>query len=99
MKLTSQINNNIDHDYDFEVFKSNFDLVHKDFFKTLDERFTGLSRNEKVLCAYLKMNLSSKEIAALQNITLRGVEINRYRLRKKLNIEREINLTKFIQSI
>ena len=99
VKLTSQINENIDHDDDFEVFTSNFNLVHKDFFTTLDERFAGLSRNEKVLCAYLKMNLSSKEIAALQNISLRGVEINRYRLRKKLNLDREINLTEFIQSI
>ncbi|MCL1867349.1 MAG: hypothetical protein FWF72_00130, partial [Paludibacter sp.] len=99
VKLTSQINENIDHDDDFEVFKSNFNLVHKDFFTTLDQRFAGLSRNEKVLCAYLKMNLSSKEIASLQNISLRGVEINRYRLRRKLNLERETNLTDFIQTL
>ncbi|MDR1654215.1 MAG: hypothetical protein LBS01_11340 [Prevotellaceae bacterium] len=99
VKLTSQINNNIDHDDDFEVFKSNFDIVHKDFFKTLDKCFPCLSRNEKVLCAYLKMNLSSKEIAMLQNISLRGVEINRYRLRKKMNLERQTNLTEFIQKL
>jgi len=99
LKLTSQINENIDHDDDFEVFKSNFNLVHKDFFNKLDQQFANLSRNEKVLCAYLKMNLSSKEIASLQNISLRGVEINRYRLRKKFDLPRETNLTEFIQNL
>jgi DNA-binding CsgD family transcriptional regulator len=99
VRLISLINNNIEHDNDFEAFQSNFNLVHKDFFKTLDEKHYGLTRNEKLLCAYLKMNFSSKEIATLQNITVRGVEINRYRLRKKLNLDRDVNLTEFVQKL
>jgi len=99
VRLTSLINNNIEHDDDFEIFKSNFDIIHKGFFKSLEEKFPKLTRNEKIVCAYIKMNLSSKEIAALQNISPRAVEINRYRLRKKLNLTREKNLTEFIHSI
>lgn len=99
IRLISQINSNIEHDIDFGVFQSNFDFVHKDFFKSLEERFPELSRNDKILCAYLKMNLSSKEIAPLLNISVRGVEVNRYRLRKKMNLDRDVNLTEFLQNL
>ncbi|SBV98025.1 triple tyrosine motif-containing protein [uncultured Dysgonomonas sp.] len=99
VRLISQINSNIEHDTDFEVFKSNFDLVHQDFFRLLDERFPGLSRNDKILCAYLYMNLSTKEIAPLLNISTRGVEVNRYRLRKKMNLDRDINLSEYLQNL
>lgn len=99
VKLTTQINNNIEHDKDFELFQSNFNLLHKDFFNLLDEQYPGLTRNDKILCAYLKMNLSSKEIAPLLNISVRGVEVNRYRLRKKMNLERDVNLVEFMQNL
>ncbi|MEY2917988.1 MAG: hypothetical protein RIS73_1702, partial [Bacteroidota bacterium] len=52
--------------------------------------------NELKLCAYLRMNLSTKEIAQLMNISVRGVEISRYRLRKKLGIASEINLFNYL---
>lgn len=99
MRLISQINSNIEHDTDFKVFESNFDLIHQDFFKLLDERFPGLSRNDKILCAYLNMNLSTKEIAPLLNISVRGVEVNRYRLRKKMNLDRDINLSELLHNL
>jgi DNA-binding CsgD family transcriptional regulator len=99
IRLISQICNNIEHDNDFEIFKSNFDLVHKHFFMKLEEKFPKLTRNEKILCAYLNMNLSTKEIASLFNISERGVEVNRYRLRKKLKLEREVNLSHFMQQL
>ncbi|SHE45829.1 triple tyrosine motif-containing protein [Dysgonomonas macrotermitis] len=99
VSLISQINNNIEHDKDFEVFQSNFNVLHADFFNLLEKRFTNLTRNEKVLCAYLKMNLSSKEIASLMNITIRGVEVSRYRLRKKLGIDTDINLNDYMNNI
>ena len=98
-RLISQINTNIEHDTDFEVFKSNFDLIHQNFFRLLDERFPGLSRNDKILCAYLYMNLSTKEIAPLLNISTRGVEVNRYRLRKKMDLDRDINLSEYLQNL
>jgi DNA-binding CsgD family transcriptional regulator len=99
VRLVSQISNNIEHDDDFEVLKSNFDLIHKDFFKVLDEKFPGLTRNEKILCVYLKMNLSTKEIAPLQNISSRGVEVNRYRLRKKMGLDRDVNLSNYLNEL
>ena len=55
-----------------------------------------MSPNELKLCAYLRMNLSTKEIAQLMNITVRGVEISRYRLRKKLQMEKSDNLFDFL---
>ena len=96
VRLITQINNNIDHDKDFEIFQSNFNLIHKDFFHLLDNKYPNLTRNDKILCAYLKMNLTSKEIAPLLNISIRGVEVSRYRLRKKMNLDKDLNLSDFL---
>lgn len=76
-----------------------FDIVHDNFIKKLRERYPDLSNNEIMLCAYLKMNLTTKEIAPLLNISQRGVETLRYRLRKKLNLEREDNLSTFLSNL
>jgi DNA-binding CsgD family transcriptional regulator len=70
--------------------------VHSDFLISLKDKFPTLSGNELKLCTYLRMNLSSKEIAQLMNISVRGVEIGRYRLRKKLQIPTEVNLFEFL---
>lgn len=83
-------------DADWEHFSRNFDHVHSDFLKRLGERYGHLSPNEYKLCAYLRMNLSSKEIAALLNISVRGVEASRYRLRKRLGLDTDTNLTDFL---
>lgn len=96
--LIHTINENIEHDDDWKKFEKNFDYLHQDFIKRLSERYPGLTVNDKKLCAYLKMNLVSKDIAPLLNISLRGVEIGRYRLRKKLNLSRDTNLTDFLQN-
>ena len=99
VRLITQINNNIDHDKDFEVFQSNFNLIHKDLFTLLDNKYPHLTRNDKILCAYLKMNLTSKEIAPLLNISIRGVEVSRYRLRKKMNLDKDLNLSDFLHNL
>lgn len=83
-------------DEDWEQFSSHFDQVHNNFLKRLSEQYAHLSPNDYKLCAYLRLNLSSKEIAALMNISLRGVESSRYRLRKRLELETEDNLTDFL---
>lgn len=75
-----------------------FDIVHDNFMKKLRQRFTDLNNNEVLLCAYIRMNLSTKEIAPLMNISPRGVETIRYRLRKKLGLEREESLSGFINN-
>lgn len=97
-KLVQSINANIEHDDDWKKFEENFDAIHGDFMRRLAEQYKGLTVSDKKLCAYLKMNLVSKEIAPLLNISVRGVEIGRYRLRKKLNLDRDTNLTDFLQN-
>jgi DNA-binding CsgD family transcriptional regulator len=59
-------------------------------------KFPNLSATDLKLCAYLRLNLSSKETAQLLNISLKGVEISRYRLRKKLQLPTEVNLYDFL---
>jgi DNA-binding CsgD family transcriptional regulator len=83
-------------DKDWEQFAVHFDKVHSDFLQILKATYPALSAHELKLCAYLRMNLSSKEIAQLENISVRGVDISRYRLRKKLKIPTETNLFDFL---
>ncbi|MET0637434.1 MAG: triple tyrosine motif-containing protein [Chitinophagaceae bacterium] len=84
---------------EWEQFSVHFDKVNGDFLMLLKERYPDLKAHELKLCAYLRMNLSSKEVAQLMSISVRGVEISRYRLRKKLQIPRETNLFQFLFDI
>ncbi|MBL7775624.1 MAG: hypothetical protein JNK89_06445 [Saprospiraceae bacterium] len=86
-------------DQDWEQFALHFDEVHGDFLKRLREKYAQLSPNDYRLCAYLRMNLNTKEIAHLMNISVRGVEGSRYRLRRKLNLNNEENLVDFLLQI
>ena len=83
-------------DADWKHFEVNFKELHEDFFEILLERYPILTPKDLKLCAYLKMNLSSKEIAPLMGISTRGIEIHRYRLRKKLNIDGSQNISNFL---
>ena len=65
-------------------------------FKILKDKHPNLTPNDLKLCVYLRLNLSSKEIAPLLNISHRSVEIKRYRLRKKLDLEHDINLNDYL---
>ena len=94
--LIGKINKDVDHNKQWEVFETAFDDVHEDFINRLKARFPTLTPKELRLCAYLRLNISTKEIAPLMNISIRGVEICRYRVRKKLNIDRDTNLTSLI---
>ena len=94
--MVKKINRDIDSDKQWEVFESHFESVHEEFLKRLKQEFPDLSPRELKLSAYLRLNISSKEISSLMNISVRGVEISRYRLRKKLQLEHDQNLTDFI---
>ncbi len=91
-----KLNNSIDDAEDWNRFEVNFKELHEDFFDTLLNRYPNLSSKDLKLSAYLKMNLSSKEIAPLMGITIRGVEIHRYRLRRKLGISAGQNISNFL---
>ncbi|MEZ4962412.1 MAG: two-component regulator propeller domain-containing protein [Saprospiraceae bacterium] len=94
--LSHLIDSHINSDDDWKVFESNFNLLHDQFFKRLKETYPHLTPGDLRLAAYLKMNLSSKEIASLLNISVRGIENKRYRLRTKMNLDKEVNLTEFL---
>jgi hypothetical protein len=96
LQITKDIEHNISDDSDWEHFQFHFDRVHGDFTNRFKATFPVLSPQEIKLSAYLRMNLSTKEIAQMLNISVRGVEISRYRLRKKLQLDRAQNLQDFI---
>lgn len=91
-----KLNNSIEDTEDWKRFEVNFKELHEDFFERLLKSYPTLTPKDLKLCAYLKMNLSTKEIAPLMGITIRGVEIHRYRLRKKLDMDSSENLSNFL---
>jgi len=95
-KIVKEIDTTLRLQEDWEQFEYHFDQVHGDFLNRLREQFHDLTPNEQKLCALLRLNLSTKEISNLMSISLRGVEIARYRLRKKLGLDVGQNLSKFI---
>ena len=95
-KMIKSLSEDDNIDKEWENFTKHFDRVHSDFVVKLKEKHPAISGNELKLCAYLRMNLSTKEIAQLMNISIRGVEISRYRLRKKLGITSETNLFDYL---
>lgn len=93
--LLNFIENELEDD-DWEDFALRFDQAHNDFIKNMKHEFPCLTPKDLKLCAYLKMNLSSKEIAQLLNMTVRGVENARYRLRKRMKLDSSVNLTEWL---
>ncbi|MFC0181703.1 regulatory protein, luxR family [Pseudarcicella hirudinis] len=94
-KMVKMVDEENKIDSDWGQFSVHFDKVHSNFLIALKEKYPNLSATELKLCAYLRMNLSTKEIAQLMNISSRSVEVSRYRLRKKLQLPSEINLFNF----
>ena len=97
-KMQDEIKHNIETDNNWKRFAENFDLVYENYLMRLSERYPNLTISDKKLCAYLKMDLSSKDIAPLLNMSFRSVEMSRYRLRKKMELERDINLSEYLQN-
>jgi len=98
-QINKLIVQNLSIEKDRKEFKANVENVNEAFFLKLEEKFPKLTKNEKRLCALLRLNLSSKEIANVQNISPSSVNINRHRLRKKLNISKEENLSEFLNKV
>ncbi|MFB9079775.1 triple tyrosine motif-containing protein [Flavobacterium procerum] len=93
------INDNISEEDSWKIFKEAFDSADKDFLKRIKQLHPLLTPNDLRLCAYLRLNLSSKEIAPLFNISVRSVEIKRYRLRKKMDLKHENGLAEYILTV
>jgi DNA-binding CsgD family transcriptional regulator len=97
--LRRTIEDDIQLDNNWDQFELYFDQVHENFFKRLRQQYPQLTPKDQKLCAYLRMNLSTKEIAPLLNISVRGVEISRYRVRKKFGLDGDTNLVEFIMDV
>lgn len=96
-RLIKMIDKNIkDEEDEWNLFESNFNQVHEQFYKKLLEAYPGLTPNDLKFAAYLKMNLSSKEIAPLLNITVKSLELKRHRLRRKMNLAAVENLNEVL---
>lgn len=95
-KLVHMIDENISSEDDWLRFQANFDRIHENFFRNLHRDYPDLTANDLRFCAYLRLNLSSKDIAHLMNISLKGVEVARYRIRKKINLPSHKSLTEFM---
>lgn len=94
--VLKQINENIVEEDSWEVFQQNFDLIHQRFFRTLRERYPSLTATDLRFCAFLRLNLSTKDIAQMTNLTIRGVEAARYRIRKRMEVPDGVSLVDFL---
>lgn len=98
-KINALLNNNLDSEDDWKMFLIKFEERHTGFFKKMKMLYPQLTNSDLRLCACLKLNLETKEIASLMNLSVRAVENSRYRLRKKLNLQPSQNLNEFFLNI
>ncbi|WP_428741771.1 triple tyrosine motif-containing protein [Tenacibaculum sp.] len=98
-RIVKIIDKNLNNTDDWNLFEEAFNNADKDFLKKVKSEHPTLTSNDLRLCAYLRLNLSSKEIAPLLNITPRSVEVKRYRLRKKMGLSHESSLIDYILNI
>ena len=96
LNVVKLINRNLNTTDDWKLFEEAFESADKGFIKNLKNKHTNLTSNDLRLCTYLRLNLSSKEIAPLLNISIRSVEVKRYRLRKKMNLPHQASLSNYI---
>lgn len=96
-KLIHQFQYDLEINKDKEEFNVNVDVAYKDFFYNLLSRYPDLTENERRLCAQIRLNLSIKEIASLNNISVKSAEMARYRLRKQFNLQQGDSLNEFLK--
>lgn len=98
-KINALLNNSMNSEDDWKMFLIKFEEKNTGFFKKMKLLYPQLTNNDLRLCACLKLNLETKEIASLMNLSVRAIENSRYRLRKKLNIQPSQNLNEFFLGI
>lgn len=98
-KLLHLTTNHLKINEDFSEFQMNVETVNQDFFNKLESSFPELTANEKQLCGLIRLNLSTKDIASIKNISPKSVEMGRYRLRKKLKMEPQEEISSFLQKL
>lgn len=97
--VSKLINKGLNHDKEWSDFNTHFESVNKNFYNRLKQVYSDISPNDLKICALIKLNLSTKEMAGILNISPDSVKTARYRLRKKLQLNTEDNLTEFILNL
>jgi tetratricopeptide (TPR) repeat protein len=98
-ELNDIVKQGLNFDDNWETFQKHFTNVHPNFFKKLNATYPNLTNNDLKACAYIRMNLSTKEVATLTNVTPKSVKMTRYRLKKKLHLSAEDDLKNFLFEI
>lgn len=98
-ELSAHVQQNLQINKEIEEFQQKVDYAYHDFFDKLNSRFPFLTKNERRLCVLLRLNLSTKEIASLNNTSVKAVEMSRYRLRKKCGLDNKQSVVEYMQSI
>lgn len=99
LDISRNLKQNINFEKDWDKIKLHFEKVHPDFFRKLSENYPNLTPNELKQCAYIKINMSNKETANLLGVDHNSVKMSRYRIKKKMNLEPEVDLTSHIQNL
>lgn len=97
--LDKWLNDKLIDNVDWSTFEDNFNLTNNNFVQKITQHYAWMNVNERKLCVYIKMGLQNKEIAPLLNLSVRGIEMLRYRVRKKMELDRNSSLYEFLQSI
>jgi len=98
-RINFQINQSLRSDKDWDVFKLYFEEVNRDFYKKLNDLNPELTTNDHRLCALIKLNMNSKEMASVLNVAPNSIKSSRYRLKKKLGLDMEADLEEFIRKL
>lgn len=98
-ELNSLITQNLQQKDDSEDFQIHADKLNREFVIKLNQKFPHLTPKEVQLCILLKLNLSTKEIASMRYVTPRAIKVARYRLRKKLNLPLEGNISEYLNGM
>lgn len=96
-KIRRKIANNLDEKENWLSFKVQFERVHPGFFNLLEKKYGNLTTNDLKHCAYIKMGLSNSEIADILFVGKKAIEMSHYRLKKKLEIDKELSLKQALQ--
>jgi ligand-binding sensor domain-containing protein/DNA-binding CsgD family transcriptional regulator len=98
-RLIKSLNKEIDDDESWQQLEMHFNEAHHEFIQRLREKHPDLTKSNLQLCLFIRLNINTKEIADIMNITVRGVEKSRYRLRKKLELSSEASITDYLLSL
>ena len=98
-RMIEHINSTLISTDNWENFMLHFERIHPGFFERLQARFPSLTSKDLKLCSYLRLHMTTKEIAGLLNITPQSAEISRVRLRKKLRLTRKDRLADYISKV